>query len=102
MIADALTASARSVDDLSEALRDAIYEVDQLIQDGITNLFPGGPEGLAKMSDDEVNAIVAVNHDKLLLAMRGTTALIALVDEKKENLWIANLGDCLAGQFAWR
>lgn len=98
MISDALSVSPRTADGISQALGNTIRVFDQCIQDGVTDLFPGGVEGLEKMTDEEVNAIVPKNRDKLLLGMRGTTALIALVDERKENLWIANLGDCLAGK----
>lgn len=50
------------------------------------------------MDDEEVDKIVAANHEKLLLGMRGTTALVTLVDERRENLWLANTGDCEAGK----
>jgi len=36
------------------------------------------------------------NHTLVTRIMRGTTALITLVDPQRENLWVANLGDCQA------
>jgi pyruvate dehydrogenase phosphatase len=59
----------------------------------------GGAEGLSRRSEEDVDEIVSKNHDVLLKGMRGTTALVALVDASKENLWIANVGDCVAGVF---
>ena len=97
MIADGIANSSRSVDSISRVLSDSIRTLDKEIQDGVTGLFANDVDALAKLSEDAVDDIVRENHEKLLLGMTGTTALIALVDKKKENLWIANLGDCQAG-----
>lgn len=97
MIADGLINSSRSVEDVSRVLYESIRVLDKQIQDGVTGLFANDVDVLVKLPEDAIDDIVKANHDKLLLGMTGTTALIALVDEKKENLWIANLGDCQAG-----
>jgi pyruvate dehydrogenase phosphatase len=97
MISDGLITSSRSVDDVSRVLYESICALDKEIQDGVTGLFANDVDALAKLSEGAVDDIVRANYEKLLLGMTGTTALIALVDEKKENLWIANLGDCQAG-----
>lgn len=67
----------------------------------LESLFPGGLETIKKMSDDEIKAIIndgGVNHTKVIRCMRGTTVLIALLDPKKENIWVASLGDGQAGK----
>lgn len=97
LLSDAIASSSRSVEAISKALGDAIRALDERINDGIRDLFPRDPEAFATLSDAEVDEIVRKNHDKLLLGMTGSTALITLVDEAKENLWVANLGDCEAG-----
>lgn len=84
-------------DAVSSALSESLTSLDALIRSGLEDLFPKDLKEFEKMSDDEVDEIVSKNHEKLLLGMRGTTALVTLVDEKRENLWIANVGDCEAG-----
>jgi len=87
---------------VSDLLIKAIYEVDEAITRDIMDLFPGGPEAVAKLSDEEINAIVndfesgGRNNARVLLGMRGSTALVSLIDPKQENLWVASLGDCQA------
>lgn len=59
-------------------------------------LFPGGLDAVKGMSDEEINSIVndgGVNHTKAIRTMHGSTALVTLVDPKKENIWVASLGD---------
>lgn len=94
ILSSAISSCPKTTSSISAALRQSILAVDQQIIDGITSLFP---EGVESLSDKEVDEIASKNHDKLLLGMRGTTALIAFVDEKREGLWVAGVGDCLAG-----
>lgn len=88
---------------ISKILVQAISEIDDAITCGIKELFPGGPEEIAKMSDNEIDAIVndfetgGLNNAKVLKGMRGSTVLISLVDPAQQNLWVASLGDCQAG-----
>jgi pyruvate dehydrogenase phosphatase len=102
----------------------AISEVDDAITRDIVGLFPAGPKyppselvgaglgGLVpqirqieELSDDQIDAIVndmesgGVNNAKVLRGLRGSTALVSLVDPSGENLWVASLGDCQAGSF---
>lgn len=76
---------------------------DEAIAGDVLDLFPGGLESLASLSDEhirrKINDITSggVNYKKARLCMYGTTALVALVDPEHENLWLANLGDCQAG-----
>ena len=70
-------------------------------------LFPGGIHALMSLSDEEIRDIINdpygdfENSKKIQLCLHGTTALVALVDSARENLWIANLGDCQAGTSAY-
>ncbi|KDQ18817.1 hypothetical protein BOTBODRAFT_153711 [Botryobasidium botryosum FD-172 SS1] len=83
-------------------LANAITSIDERIKDDIISLFPGGESGLDQMSLNEVRHIVndqdygGTNHEKVIRGMRGSTALLSLLDSTRENLWVANLGDCQA------
>ncbi|KZP34540.1 protein serine/threonine phosphatase 2C [Athelia psychrophila] len=89
-------------DDVSKVLVDSISELDNSITRDILELFPGGPDGLEKLSDEQIDTIVndfesgGVNNAKLLRGMRGSTVLVALVDPSGRNLYVASLGDCQA------
>lgn len=68
---------------------------------GLLSLFPEGVEAIQRMSDEEIQAIVVVEgkpHPKVVPAMSGTTALVALIDPER-NLYVASLGDCQAGEY---
>ncbi|KAF8305656.1 protein serine/threonine phosphatase 2C [Clavulina sp. PMI_390] len=97
MLSEALTTlfsnGTPSPDQVSSTLAETILSLDNQIIKGVTSLFPGGINSTSAL---DVDKIVSENHEKILLGMRGTTVLIALVDEAKENLWVANLGDCVA------
>lgn len=88
---------------VSDILVAAISEVDDAITRDIMNLFPGGVEAITKMSGEEIDAIVndfssgGVNNAKILRGLRGSTVLVSLVDPERENIWVASLGDCQAG-----
>ena len=84
---------------ISNILKSSISTFDDGITQGLLNLFPGGVESIKKMSDEEIQAIVVVDgkpHPNIVPAMTGTTALVALIDPKR-NLCVASLGDCQAG-----
>lgn len=85
---------------ISDILKSSISSFDGEITQGLLDLFPGGAEAIQKMSDEEIQAIVVVDgrpHPKLVPAMSGTTALVALVDPGR-NLYVASLGDCQSGK----
>jgi pyruvate dehydrogenase phosphatase len=85
---------------VADVLRRAISSFDAAIAGDILNLFPGGLDGLAAISDAQIAAVLnddGPNFKKARLCLYGTTALLALVDPTHENLWCANLGDCQAG-----
>lgn len=102
----------------------AITAFDASIANDVLALFPGGLQAIEKLSDAEIRSVIndrvvpwipgdtkgnlvgkvkgkreeMSNYQKVQLNMYGTTALIALVDPKGENLWVASVGDCQAGK----
>lgn len=91
-------------DELPTAISKAFVAFDDAITDQVRSIFPD-PEALALMSAEELSAIVndqtlgGANYEKIILSMHGTTALVALVDESRKNLWVASVGDCRAGRY---
>jgi pyruvate dehydrogenase phosphatase len=87
---------------ISDLLSRSMTSFDKAIADDVMDLFPGGLESLAALSDENIQHIIndfhhgGANYQKARLCMYGTTALVALVDPDHENLWLANLGDCQA------
>lgn len=102
MIHDALVAAlAAGSLDVPELLRKAIADVDEQIGRDLLDLFPGGPEALANMTDDDVAALInddGVNSEKVLRCMRGSTVLVALIGP--DDVWVASLGDCQCGEYS--
>lgn len=88
---------------ISDLLSRAMTSFDDAIAGDVLDLFPGGLESLANLSDKYIQWVIndadrgGVNYKKARLCMYGTTALVALVDPDHENLWVSNLGDCQAG-----
>jgi len=87
---------------ISSVIAGTIQAIDDKILTQFLALFPGkgSPEDLEKLSDDEIRAIIndgGVNLHKVHLCMRGTTAVVSLIDPEAKNLWIASLGDSVAG-----
>jgi pyruvate dehydrogenase phosphatase len=91
---------------ISDLLSRSMTSFDKAIADDVMDLFPGGLESLAALSDENIQHIIndfhhgGANYQKARLCMYGTTALVALVDPDHENLWLANLGDCQAGMLS--
>lgn len=87
-----------------EILSSALSEFDEHIRNDILDLFPNGQNFLANLSDQDIKQTIndqatgGMNHAKAMRSICGTTALICLVDARRENLWIANLGDCQASE----
>ncbi|KJA27787.1 hypothetical protein HYPSUDRAFT_62824 [Hypholoma sublateritium FD-334 SS-4] len=81
------------------ALLNAIADFDASLGEGVHALFPEAG-ALTDMDEAAVHAVVAANGPAakaaVLRAMRGSTALIALSDPTRANLWVASLGDCAA------
>ncbi|KAJ7113824.1 protein serine threonine phosphatase 2C [Mycena epipterygia] len=93
-----LAAGPLAPPDVSDILRKAIAAVDAQIGQDPLDLFPGGPDAIAGLSDDEIDALInddGPNSAKVLRCMRGSTALVALISPSLD-VWIASLGDCQA------
>jgi pyruvate dehydrogenase phosphatase len=89
-----------SPDRISEILRHEIAAFDDSVTNDITSLFPGGVEEISQLSDNAIKRIINDNHEnslKIIRGMRGTTALLALLNPTRSHLWVASLGDCQAG-----
>ena len=87
---------------ISALFEKSIQAFDKAIAGDVLDLFGGSVQSLSRFSDAEIRGIIndqatgGDNFRKARLNMYGTTALLALVDPKHDNLWIANLGDCQA------
>lgn len=68
----------------------------------VKQLFPD-EVSLASLTDEQIKSTINgpsnPNNLAILRCMRGTTALVSLIDPKKENLWVASLGDSQAGAY---
>lgn len=66
--------------------------IDQIVEivDSMSN------EGIRQLINDQDGPTRGRNAAIMRRVMCGSTALIALMDPAKENLWIVNLGDCQA------
>jgi len=84
---------------ISALLQSSIQAVDDALTDAVKHLFPNEAT-LAALTDEQIKSTINgptnPNNLTILRCMRGTTALVSLVDPKKENLWVASLGDCQA------
>jgi pyruvate dehydrogenase phosphatase len=80
-------------------LGQTIVEFDNNIGQAFVDLVPGA--SIKELSDAQLEAIVndPKNLDAVSRCMRGTTALIAIVDPDSANLWVASLGDCTASEY---
>ncbi|KAL0576460.1 hypothetical protein V5O48_005535 [Marasmius crinis-equi] len=86
---------------IAKVLQECITQVDEAIRVDVQNLFPGGEQEIAQLSDDKFKRTIQDPDEptkssvKIIRARTGTTALIALVDQVKA-IHIANLCDCQA------
>jgi len=91
-----------SPDRITSVLAEVITAFDESLLADFSALFPGGLDGISKLSEGEIEEIIndtdrgGQNLKKVHRCMRGSTALVSLVDPSGENLWVANLGDCQA------
>ena len=86
---------------ISELLREVVEEFDKSIINDLKALVPNNfeeldVESLKKLVNDQESG--GKVYDSCTRCMRGSTVLIALIDPGKQNLWVANLGDCQAGK----
>lgn len=84
---------------IAKMLAQAIEAYDVGLTRTLQAIFP--LEKLSSMSDEALDRLVNDHlfggtgeiHEAVLRCMRGTTAVILLVDRKTENMWTAGLGD---------
>ncbi|KAJ7084275.1 protein serine threonine phosphatase 2C [Mycena belliarum] len=84
--------------DVSDVLRATIAGVDGKIAQDLLDLFPGGVDAIARLSDNDITSIIndgGVNSAKVLRCMRGSTVLVSLISPTLD-VWVASLGDCQA------
>ena len=86
---------------MSDILAKSIEEFDMSIAEDLKTLLPRnfaemGDESLKKLVNDQESGGRVYNA--CIRCMRGSTVIITLIDPRKENLWIANLGDCQASK----
>src|SRR6266702_3401129 len=91
---------------VSGVLSDCIVKFDHSITTDFTRMFPGGPDGLQRMTGAQIRRLFqdrtsgSQNLAAATRCLQGSTALVTITDPAKHNLWIANLGDCQAGTLA--
>ncbi|KAI0342056.1 protein serine/threonine phosphatase 2C [Trametopsis cervina] len=81
-----------------DLLKTSVSAFDGEIASQLLELFPGGVEAIANMSDDEIRAIVLADghlHPAIPLCLAGTTVLVALLDPARQ-LYVVSLGDSIA------
>lgn len=86
-------------DTIRDALSRVISDFDAGIGQKLLDLFPD-PVALSGMYSGDIEDIInddGPNSETVLRCMRGSTALISIIDPAKKNLWVASLGDCAAG-----
>lgn len=86
-------------DSIRDTLSRAISDFDAGIGQKLLDLFPD-PVALSEMYSGDIEDIInddGPNSETVLRCMRGSTALISIIDPAKKNLWVASLGDCAAG-----
>ncbi|KAH8985978.1 protein serine/threonine phosphatase 2C [Lactarius hatsudake] len=87
---------------VSGVLSDCIVKFDHSITTDFTRMFPGGPDGLQRMSSAQIRRLFqdrtsgAQNMAAATRCLQGSTALVTITDPARHNLWIANLGDSQA------
>ncbi|EIW82990.1 protein serine threonine phosphatase 2C [Coniophora puteana RWD-64-598 SS2] len=102
MLTTALAAGTLEPAAVSHLLANSVKGIDDSITQDLLDLFPGGEEAVLKLSDDQISAVIndhesgGKNNAKVIRCLRGTTALVSLVDPGAKNLWVASLGDCQA------
>ncbi|OCH93119.1 protein serine/threonine phosphatase 2C [Obba rivulosa] len=88
---------------ISEIIAQAIIQFDDLIISRFLNVLPESyranlhnvnPSHIRQLINDKARG--GQCYMRTAQAMGGTTALITLTDPRRENLWVANLGDCQA------
>ena len=85
-------------DSVSKVLAESIQEYDNSLLEKLLRVLPRGFE---TMSEEELATLVndQTVYNACIPCMRGSTALMALIDPTLCNLWVSNLGDSQAIKF---
>jgi pyruvate dehydrogenase phosphatase len=115
-----ISTNAVAVDSVSTLLQSTLKSFDDSLISDLNSIHPSFPfsggEHLSDLTDEQIRAIIndgdpetglpneekglkGENIQKVLRCMRGSTALVVLIDPKEENVWCCSLGDCVAGGF---
>lgn len=96
-----------SSETISNLLSDSIVGIDNVITREFLGMFPDGRDAFARLSEREIESIL--EHEeatakslKSLRCLSGSTALLTLLNPSRTQLWVANLGDCRAGELSVR
>ncbi|KAH7320452.1 phosphatase 2C-like domain-containing protein [Rhizoctonia solani] len=95
------TLSLSTGETLDAQLINAFVSFDNAIIQSVRDIF-ADPESLASMPAEQLEAMVndhasgGTNYKKIILAMRGTTAVVSLIDSSRKHLWVAGVGDSRA------
>lgn len=103
----ALVGGSASPDTIIALLYDSIVETDSMITREFLSMFPKSRDAFAQLTDKEIEVIL--EHDETtsnslntLRCLSGSTALLTLLNPPRTQLWVANLGDCRAGELSVR
>ena len=86
---------------ISRVLSDAITYLDKSITADFLSILP---EDVSRLTSKDLEKLLnrhpqnAHRLSKIVRCTRGSTALITLTDPRRENLWVANLGDSQTGR----
>ena len=81
-----------------------MHNIDQTITSDFLALFPRELDAVSKLNPMHVKNLLndktreSSGYHKTARAFGGTTALVTLVDPTRSKLWVANVGDCVAGR----
>lgn len=88
-----------SSQDISDMLTRGFEAFDNSIIDDLFNLLPTDYE---KLSEEELKKLINDQesggkvYNACIRCMRGSTAIVVLLNPEKSHIWVANLGDCQA------
>ncbi|KAJ1301916.1 hypothetical protein OPQ81_000755 [Rhizoctonia solani] len=95
------TVSSSKDEDFNARLVNSFVSFDDTIIRPVLEMFPDST-ALASSPAEQLDATIndqesgGANYKKIILAMRGTTAVVSLVDPSRKNLWVAGVGDSRA------
>ncbi len=89
---------------VSDILKHSLEHIDGAMISEFLALFPREPNALTRLDPARARRLVnekkgeSSGYSKTARAFGGTTALVTLVNPTRSHLWVANVGDCVAGR----